>query len=61
MNNRFKKGAYTRRAKAVIITIAFHVVLLTALTSGSTEAFKEYIPDFVMEWFAEAPQQVDQA
>lgn len=50
-NPKFKKTAKLNRAKALMITLAFHLVVFGFVANANGEKeWKEYVPEFVKDW-----------
>ena len=49
-NPRFKRAERLNRTKAVLFTVAFHVLLFGAITFGTDTEVESFLPDVVKEW-----------
>lgn len=53
---KFKKAAKGRYWKALILSIVVHGLIISYVVTDSEIEYKEYIPEFVKDWFGEEPQ-----
>ena len=57
VNKKFYRAAQYRKLKAVVVTIIFHVLLLTAITYGTGGELNRFIPEVVKQWFIPSPTE----
>ncbi|MCR9287387.1 MAG: hypothetical protein NXI23_08400 [Bacteroidetes bacterium] len=48
---KWEKSAQNRRFKAIVYTMAFHLILFAGIVYSMNSDIKELIPDFAKEWF----------
>ena len=48
---KWEKSAQNRRFKAIVYTMACHLILFAGIVYSMNSDIKELIPDFAKEWF----------
>jgi hypothetical protein len=56
---KWEKSAQNRRFKAMLYTVAFHLVLFAGIAYSMDSDLRDLVPDFAKEWFFDSGEELE--